>query len=145
MATNGALDATFNAAGSPPGTFFKKLQGGSVDLGAGVVRQNSGANAGKLVVVGSTDVGSQTDVGLVRYTTTGALDATFSGDGKATGDDGLRSDAPSAAAVQSDDKIVVVGTSFGTAGAPRATVMRFSVPSSCTCRFWNASVARSCG
>ncbi len=88
VATNGVLDATFNTTGTPPGTFFKKLQGGSVDLGAGVVRQSVGGNAGKLVVVGSTDVGSQTDVGLVRYTTAGALDTTFSGDGKATGDDG---------------------------------------------------------
>lgn len=129
VATDGGLDPTFNSAGTPPGTFFKKLQGGSVDLGAGVVRQGTGANTGKLVVVGSTDVGSQTDVGLVRYTTAGALDTTFSGDGKATGDDGSRNDAPSAAAVQGDDKIVVVGTSFGTSGSPRATVMRFNANS----------------
>jgi uncharacterized delta-60 repeat protein len=129
VATNGALDTTFNSTSTLPGTFFKTLQGGSVDQGAAVVRQGVGLNADKLVVIGSTDTGSQTDVGLVRYGTTGALDTSFSADGKATADDGGRNDAPSAAAVQSDDKVVVVGSSYGTSGAPRATVMRFNANS----------------
>ena len=137
ISTSGALDTTFNSGG----TFFKALQGSSVDLGAGVVRQAKGANAGKLVVVGSTDVGSQTDVGLVRYDATGELDVSFSTDGKATGDDGGRNDAPGGAAVQADDKVVVVGTSTGTSGSPRATVMRFNADSGLDTSFDTDGVA----
>jgi uncharacterized delta-60 repeat protein len=125
VATVGELDITFNGSG----TFFKPLQGSSVDLAAGIAQQSVGANARKLVVVGSTDVGSQTDVGLVRYTTGGALDTSFSGDGKATADDANRNDAPEAVLVQPDDRILVVGSSYGTSGAPRATIMRFNANS----------------
>ncbi len=135
--TDGALDTTFNGTG----TFFKQLQGSSVELGAGVARQAIGANAGKLVVVGSTDAGSQTDVALVRYTTAGALDTSFSSDGKATGDDSGRNDAPNGVAVQSDDKIVVVGTSYGTSGRPRATVMRFNTNSGLDTTFGSGGIS----
>ena len=135
--TDGALDTSFNGTG----TFFKKLQGNSVELGAGVARQASGANAGKLVVVGSTDAGSHTDVALVRYTTGGALDTSFSDDGKATGDDSGRNDAPNGVAVQADDKLVVVGTNYGTSGRPRATVMRFNANSGLDTTFGGGGIS----
>jgi uncharacterized delta-60 repeat protein len=137
VTTDGALDTTFNGTG----TFFKRLQGSSVELGAGVARQAIGANAGKLVVVGSTDAGSQSDVALVRYTTGGALDTSFSDDGKATGDDSGRNDAPNDVAVQPDDKIVVVGTNYGTSGRPRATVMRFNANSGLDSTFGTGGIS----
>ena len=65
----------------------------------------------KIVVVGYTysGSGSTTDVAVARFTPAGALDTTFSGDGKATFDVIGSGDYAFAAALQPDGKIVVVG------------------------------------
>jgi uncharacterized delta-60 repeat protein len=123
LGTDGKMDQSFNGTGS----FFKPLQGGSVDAGYAVGVQRVAPNAGRVIVAGSTDAGRSYDFGLVRYTTNGTLDDTFSSDGRATGDDGTKNDTGRAVAIASDDKIVVAGDSYGTtAGSATATLMRFT-------------------
>jgi uncharacterized delta-60 repeat protein len=62
---------------------------------------------GKMLVVGR----SGKDFGLARYTPDGALDKTFSGDGKLTTDFSKRADVARAVVAQTDGKIVVAGHS----------------------------------
>jgi len=108
---DGSLDTTFDADG-------KVLIGFNIG-GAG--RQDDKANAvaiqadGAIVLAGSVERAGLDDVdfGLVRLLPTGALDATFSGDGKAVvAFDlavGFREDVANAVAIQSDGKIVAAG------------------------------------
>ena len=60
---------------------------------------------GKVLVVGR----SGNDFGLARYTADGALDKTFSGDGKLHTDFSKRADVARAVVVQTDGKILVAG------------------------------------
>jgi serralysin len=62
---------------------------------------------GKVLVVGR----SGNDFGLARYTADGALDKTFSGDGKLHTDFSKRADVARAVVVQTDGKILVAGNS----------------------------------
>jgi uncharacterized delta-60 repeat protein len=66
-------------------------------------------NDGKIVVVGYSQNGSNDDFAVVRYTTDGSLDTSFSGDGKQTTDIGSGNDAARSVVVQSDGKIVAAG------------------------------------
>jgi uncharacterized delta-60 repeat protein len=71
----------------------------------------------KIVVVGRTETvadGSDTDIVLVRYNSDGSLDGTFGTGGVVTTSLGVGSDTAYAAALQSDDKAVVVGGVAGT-------------------------------
>ncbi|HET9772526.1 MAG TPA: hypothetical protein VFS16_16650, partial [Acidimicrobiia bacterium] len=121
--TSGGVDQSFNGTGS----FFKPLQGGSVDTGYAVGVQRLAPNAGRVIVAGSTDAGPSYDFGLVRYTTNGTLDDSFSVDGRTTGDDGGKNDTGRAVTIADDDKIIVAGDSYGaTAGSASATLMRFT-------------------
>lgn len=61
---------------------------------------------GKLVVVGS----SGSNMAIARYTATGALDTTFSGDGRQTVSIGSGEDIAYAVTTQPDGKILAVGT-----------------------------------
>src|SRR4051794_7601058 len=94
--TPGSLDATFSGDGRVTTNL------GAEDGAAIVARQADG----KLVVGGFSD----DDFALARYTTAGALDPTFSGDGKLTlpfgDDDGA---TITDVAVQPNGRIVVVG------------------------------------
>ena len=73
---------------------------------------------GKIVVVGKAYVGSPQDdnVALARFTTAGALDSTFSGDGRVIVNaspvisPGLAPDRATAVVIQDDGKIVVAGS-----------------------------------
>jgi uncharacterized delta-60 repeat protein len=49
---------------------------------------------------------------VLRYTTAGALDTTFSSDGKVTAAIGADHDAANGVAVQADGKIVVAGFAY---------------------------------
>ena len=96
--TAGALDNGF----STDGKVITDIGTNSVDEARAVAIQSDG----KIVVAGS----SGGDFAVVRYTTAGALDTTFSTDGKVTTDIGTNSvDWATAVAIQSDGKIVVAG------------------------------------
>ena len=74
--TNGTLDNSFDGDGKVTTTF-----GASDDIGRSLAIQSDG----KLVVAGYTTTSDyRQDFALARYTTTGALDATFNGTGKAS-------------------------------------------------------------
>ena len=72
---------------------------------------------GKLLVVGR----SGNDFGLARYTADGALDESFSGDGKLATDFSKRPDVARAVLVQTDGKILVAGQSGGDFALARYT------------------------
>ena len=99
-AAPGDLDPTFHALGyvmTPVGT--------STDLANGVAVQSDG----KMVVVGQTYNGSNSDFCVVRYNVDGSLDTTFNGTGKQSLSFGSGDDIARAVAIQSDGKIVVIG------------------------------------
>jgi uncharacterized delta-60 repeat protein len=102
-AARGDLDPTFGSGGKVTTDF------GGNETAWGLAVQADG----KAVVAGTRfDPGPSDDFVLARYTATGALDATFDGDGKVTTDFGGRSDGADDVAVQADGKIVVAGSGF---------------------------------
>ena len=102
--TAGALDATFGTGG--------KVTTDIVTADTDIVNAMAIDADGKIVVFGETNgAGAGYDFALVRYTTAGALDATFGTGGKVTTDIGA--DYGYAVAIQADGKIVVGGTSNG--------------------------------
>jgi uncharacterized delta-60 repeat protein len=74
--------------------------------GAGGVAHDS---LGRIVVVSSASVGSNTDFAVARYTSDGNLDRSFDGDGKMTFEMGFTVEFAVAVAVDSLDRIVVAG------------------------------------
>lgn len=105
LAAPGDLDTTF----SGDGKVVTDINAGSVDSVGGIAMQSNG----KIVVVGTAN----DNFAVVRYNPNGALDATFSGDGKAfTNFGGVETTED--VAIQSDGKIVVTGTSCITGGWP---------------------------
>jgi len=100
--TNGSLDTTFSSDGKILTNFASNERGEDVAI----------QPDNKIVVVGERCVSSNNcDVALARYTTSGKLDATFSGDGRVvTNFGGANNDNNAAAiALQPDGKIVVAG------------------------------------
>ena len=106
--------ARFTTAGLPDTTFDGD---GVVATDFGTASDGATAVAlqgdGKLVVTGIGDL----RFAVARYTTSGALDGTFDGDGKVTtailGFNGLNGfERPEDVAIQSDGKIVLVGRAF---------------------------------
>jgi uncharacterized delta-60 repeat protein len=120
----GQPDASFSGDGIATTSF-----GATVDSTArGVAIQKDG----KIVAVG--DAGSS--FGLVRYTTGGALDHTFSGDGKQTTSFGGLQNIADAVAIQSNGRIVVAGTKF-TASGERFAIARFTASGAPDATFGN--------
>jgi uncharacterized delta-60 repeat protein len=75
---------------------------------------------GRIVVVGSVDFdGPDVDMGVVRLTPDGALDTSFSGDGKATISfdiAGFDDDAAQGVAIDGNGRILVAGRAFDSSG-----------------------------
>ena len=65
---------------------------------------------GKIVVAGYSYNGTNNDFAVVRYTTDGDLDTTFSADGKVTTAVGSGNDIAHSVAIQTDGKVVVAGS-----------------------------------
>ncbi|MCB9135103.1 MAG: tandem-95 repeat protein [Anaerolineales bacterium] len=101
LADAGDLDPTFGVSSS--GIRVTDIGGLTRDNAYGVAQQTDG----KIIVVGSTD----NDFAIVRYTSAGNMDATFSGDGIVTTSIGPLADTAYAVAVQTDGKILVAGSS----------------------------------
>jgi uncharacterized delta-60 repeat protein len=93
--TDGSLDATFSGDG--------KQTGGFGFAGAAAVALQPD---GKIVVAG----GNGEDFALARFNLDGSLDASFSGGGRLTTDFGDTVDTANGVALQSDGKIVAVGS-----------------------------------
>jgi uncharacterized delta-60 repeat protein len=101
--TNGTLDQTFGSDGK----VLTDFGGFDEALAVGIYPD------GKIVVSGSADLG---DFALARYRANGALDNSFSGDGKVTTDFGGTFESARALALQLDGRIVVAGVSDASGG-----------------------------
>lgn len=102
-AARGDLDPSFGSGGKVTTDF------GGNETAWGLAVQSDG----KAVVAGTRfDPGPSDDFVLARYTSRGALDATFDGDGRVTTDFGGRSDGADDVAIQADGKIVAAGSGF---------------------------------
>jgi uncharacterized delta-60 repeat protein len=102
---NGGLDPTFSGDGKTRTDF---------DDSSEAVEEVALRPDGKIVAVGETSDGSgNSRFAVVRYKANGALDESFSGDGKTTTDFRPGSDVGESVAIQPDGKIVVVGVTQG--------------------------------
>ncbi len=100
--TPGSLDSSFGSGGIVTTSI------NAIDTAYAVVVQADG----KIVTAGITFNGTNTDFALVRYNVDGSLDTSFDGDGKVTTDFGNSFDDAYDIAIQTDGKIVAVGTTF---------------------------------
>jgi uncharacterized delta-60 repeat protein len=108
-AARGDLDPTFGTGGKVTTDF-----GGS-EGGLAMSLQNNG----RVVVAGRLlDPGPNDDFLVARYTAGGALDPSFDGDGRVITDFTGQFDGAFGVAVQGDEKIVVAGTGYSSAGVP---------------------------
>ncbi len=122
-----SLDASFSDDGKVTVSFSERD-----DVGSGIAVQPND----KIVVVGTSDDRSgSSDFAVARFNTDGSLDPSFNGDGRVTTRFSARDDVGSGIAVQSDDKIVVVGTSDNKSGRSEFAVARFNVDGSLDPRF----------
>lgn len=110
----GAVDPTFGGGDGRTETDF----GPGADSAMALVPQPDG----KLVVGGRAGGGGGERMALARYTEDGALDPTFSGDGKLTRNTGPGYEDGAAVAVQDDGSIVLAGEAAG----QRLGIFRFT-------------------
>ncbi len=100
--TNGTLDTTFDHDGRVKTNVANNISGSN----AMVIQPD-----GKIVLAGYNRFpGDSQDFAVVRYTTNGSLDTSFDADGKVLTDVGSTTETAQAMALQTDGKIVVVGT-----------------------------------
>ncbi len=130
FAQDGSLDTSFDTDGKVI-TDFSQGNTTSSDAGNCVAIQSDG----KIVVAGNYWAGTVRDFAVTRYNSDGSLDNTFGGDGKVTTDIindvwGGGSDEAYDVAVQSDGKIVVVGTTSSGDGNDYFAVVRYNTDGS---------------
>jgi uncharacterized delta-60 repeat protein len=104
---NGTLDTTFGTGGIV-----------TTSIGSGSIYDYAYAlgiqpSDGRIVVAGYSYNGSKYNFALVRYNANGTLDTTFGTGGIVTTSIGSSDDAAHALGIQSDGKIVVAGSSYG--------------------------------
>ena len=97
----GSLDTSFDGDGK-----VVTPVGNSFDTGYSVAIQADG----RIVVAGTSNNGSNDDFAVVRYNANGTLDTSFDGDGKAITAVGSGHDSAYSVAIQTDGRIVVVGS-----------------------------------
>jgi uncharacterized delta-60 repeat protein len=103
--TSGALDGSFGTGGTVATPI-----GSAADFATAVAIQSDGM----IVAAGlSQNASGDYEFALARYTTSGALDGTFGTGGTVTTAVGSSGDEANAVAIQSDGRIVVAGSSFG--------------------------------
>ena len=79
----------------------------------------------KIVLLADSYIGSSQDIGVVRLTSNGELDTTFSGDGKFNTTMIGTSDYPKAIEIQSDGKILIAG-SYNTSPQRNLSLLRLT-------------------
>ena len=106
--SNGSPDTAFGTNGVVTTDF-----NGTIDRARGMVLQIDG----RIVLVGAANLttGSTGDFGLARYNPSGSLDSTFGAGGKVITDFDLNVDTARGVALQSDNKIVVAGSTYNLA------------------------------
>ena len=113
--SNGSLDTTFNSTGKVNIDF-----GSSTDQGYGVAIQADG----KILLTGFTNVNGTADNGMVRLTSTGALDTSFGTGGRVITTIGSSSDFGNDVKIQQDGKILVSG--YSSIAGNDFTVVRYN-------------------
>jgi uncharacterized delta-60 repeat protein len=99
--TSGALDTTFGTGGK-----VTTAVGPGNDVGRALRLDD----VGRIVVAGSASNGTDDDVAVLRYTTSGALDTTFGGTGKVTTALGVGADVGRALVIDGSKRLVVAGS-----------------------------------
>ena len=114
--SQGNLDATFDADGFYTGSF-----GNNTSSASAMALQEDG----KIIVAGYGWSGSSWDFGIARHTATGALDTSFSGDGKLfiSLDASSEPESLNAIALQPDGKILLAGYTLGSGNGTRNGVL----------------------
>jgi uncharacterized delta-60 repeat protein len=116
---DGDLDATFGKNG------LVATDVGSNEMANGIAIDS----LGRIIVVGQCLNNGTWDYVIVRYNPDGTLDTTFDGDGKRTASIGSSYDYANGVAIDSSDRIVVVGESYnGSSGD--FSIARFNVDGS---------------
>ncbi|KJV05698.1 delta-60 repeat domain-containing protein [Methylocucumis oryzae] len=100
---NGKLDTSFGERG----TVVTAIGNGDDEAYGAVLQAN-----GKIIVVGASYNGHDYDIALVRYTTAGLVDKSFTGDGIYTLDLDNSLDGAQAVALQADGKLLVGGINY---------------------------------
>ncbi|MEQ1860763.1 MAG: hypothetical protein ABMA13_12585 [Chthoniobacteraceae bacterium] len=113
---DGTVDSTFGGGGG-----FVATDLGSFDSADGVAVSADG----RIFATGFTDNGSNFDIGLVRYTSGGVLDAGFGSGGIVITQPSGLDDQGGAVAVQSDGRVVVAGYSAATLSDYDFAVLRY--------------------
>ncbi|MFH1117022.1 MAG: VCBS domain-containing protein, partial [Pseudomonadota bacterium] len=118
---NGSLDTSFSGDGK-----VMTDVGSSFDRARSVTIQPDGM----IVVAGETEIASESDLAVVRYTSAGNLDTSFGDNGITTINVGNAGDSGNSVAIQPDGRIVVAGTSqYGVPGSTYTssfTVIRYN-------------------
>ncbi len=130
--SNGTLDTNFGTQGQTIVAFDGG--GTNMDEASSVLLQPNG----RIIVCGQASgnsIGNGSDFGIVRLTSSGAPDAQFSGDGRATvgfdlGPAGFRDDFAVRCSLQADGKIVAAGQAMTGMDAGRMAVARLNVDGS---------------
>jgi uncharacterized delta-60 repeat protein/LPXTG-motif cell wall-anchored protein len=103
---DGTVDTTFGTGGKVTADFANT---GDNDYGKSVLIQSDG----KILLIGHSEMSGSVDFAAVRFTSNGTLDNTFGTGGKATADIGNSTgDNVVSATLQSDGKILIVGSSY---------------------------------
>jgi uncharacterized delta-60 repeat protein len=125
LAAPGDLDTTFSSDGR-----VLTDSGGRFDRVYGIAIQPNG----KIVSVGYSEGAGGIDFLVTRYNANGSLDTTFSGDGRSTGNFG-GNDTAYDVAFQSNDKIVVVGTTCNASNMCNVAIARLNANGSADSTF----------
>lgn len=134
LTTSGQLDTTY----SGDGIALAKISGGGNDSVARMMIQADG----KTVLLANSYISGSQDFGVVRFTTSGALDTSFSGDGKLSIPIfASSSDYPKALAVQPDGKIILLGNSTITSTQKTISVVRLTSSGQLDTTFNNDGIA----
>ena len=104
--SDGSLDTSFDGDGKVTTVVGT---GGSDTIAAIAIQTD-----GKIVAVGGSYNGSNSDFAIVRYNVNGSLDTSFDGDGKLIIPIGTNTDQASSLVIQPDGKIVIAGGSRAT-------------------------------
>jgi uncharacterized delta-60 repeat protein len=121
LAASGDLDTTFDGDGLVT-SYVVPSNPSRDDLAYGIAIQPNG----KIVAAGSSySSTSSDDFALTRYNTNGALDTTFSGDGRLVTNLGGREQAFDVA-IQANGKIVLAGQKCNTTGLCDAALVRYN-------------------
>ncbi len=99
--TNGTLDTDFDTDGIAIAPV-----GAGHDFGSAILIQTDG----KIVLAGYANIGTTNNFGLARFNVNGSLDNTFDTDGVTITTNGTTASAIKSIAIQTDGKIVAVGT-----------------------------------